>query len=270
MKKRKRKRSVFEWIVILCACAVTLFVFTALAFILVEGIPNLKEVVTSQEVRFAVWLSLWTSLLSTLICLLLGVPAAYAFTRTDMRLRRVCTVIVELPLSVPNLMIGLSLLLMFSSMPGKYLSSHGIRFIFDVKGIVLAQLMVNMPFLLRIARTSFMELDPRLETVAESLGAGRMQTFFQIMLPMAKNGILGGAVVAWSRALGEFGATLMFVGATRMKTETIPTSIYLNMATGDIGPAMACAMIILIISAVTLVLSGFFNQRPGAEKERKR
>ena len=115
-----------------------------------------------------------------------------------------------------------------------------------------------------------MELDPRLETVAESLGAGRMQTFFQIMLPMAKNGILGGAVVAWSRALGEFGATLMFVGATRMKTETIPTSIYLNMATGDIGPAMACAMIILIISAVTLVLSGFFNQRPGAEKERKR
>ena len=270
MKKRKRKRSVFEWIVILCACAVTLFVFTALAFILVEGIPNLKEVVTSQEVRFAVWLSLWTSLLSTLICLLLGVPAAYAFTRTDMRLRRVCTVIVELPLSVPNLMIGLSLLLMFSSMPGKYLSSHGIRFIFDVKGIVLAQLMVNMPFLLRIARTSFMELDPRLETVAESLGAGRMQTFFQIMLPMAKNGILGGAVVAWSRALGEFGATLMFVGATRMKTETIPTSIYLNMATGDIGPAMACAMIILIISAVTLVLSGFFNQRPGAKKERKR
>lgn len=267
MKRRNvRKRSAFEKITIVCAVTVAAFIFTALSFIVIRGLPYMGEVIFSEEVRFATRLSLGTALVSTAICLLLGIPAAYALTRTDMRFGRILAVIMELPLSIPNVMLGLSLLLMFASMPGKFLSAHGISFIYNVKGIVLAQILVNMPFLIRIVRTSFMNLDPRLETIAETLGAGSFRTFFMIMLPMAKNGVIGGAIVAWSRALGEFGATLMFVGATRMKTETLPTSIYLNMATGDIGPAMACAMIILIISGLSLVVSGFFNRKPGADR----
>ncbi len=258
------KKSVFDYITITCALIVTAFVFSALSFIVVNGVPHLGEVISSEEVRFAVGLSLETSVISTLICLIIGIPAAYALSRTDMRLRRLCGVIIELPLSIPNIMLGLSLLLMFSSVPGKFLSSSGIRFIFDVKGIIVAHILVNLPFLIRIAKTSFTDLDPKLETVAESLGAGRLKTFFLVTLPLAKNGVIGGVIVAWSRALGEFGATLMFVGATRMKTETIPTSIYLNMATGDTGAAMACAMIILLISGLSLILSSFFNKRTAA------
>lgn len=97
-----------------------------------------------------------------------------------------------------------------------------------------------------------MNIDFRYELIAGSLGAGSFKTFILVTLPLAKNSVIGAGVLAWSRALGEFGATLMLVGATRMKTETLPTSIYLNMATGDTGPAMACAMILLLISAVSL------------------
>lgn len=261
-----RKRSAFERITVICAFAVALFIFTALSFIVIRGLPYLGEVISNEEVRFATKLSISTAFISTAICLILGIPAAYALTRIDLRFRGILAVVMELPLSIPNVMLGLSLLLMFASMPGKFLSAHGISFIYNVKGIILAQLLVNMPFLIRIVRTSFMNLDPRLETIAETLGAGSFKTFFLIMLPMAKNGVIGGAIVAWSRALGEFGATLMFVGATRMKTETLPTSIYLNMATGDIGPAMACAMIILTISGASLVISGLFNRKPGAQR----
>ena len=261
MKKIKHRISGFECITVICAAMVTLFVFTALSFIVINGVPYLGEVVSSEEVQFAVGLSLKTSIISTLICAVIGIPAAYALTRTNMRLKRFCSVVIELPLSIPNIMLGLSLLLMFSSMLGKFLSENGIRFIFDVKGIIVAHILINMPFLIRIVKTSFLEIDPKLETVAESLGAGRLKTFFLVTLPLAKNGVIGGLIVAWSRALGEFGATLMFVGATRMKTETIPTSMYFNMATGDTGAAMACAMIILMISGISLVLSSFLNKK---------
>ena len=258
-----KKISVFEGVTAAVAVAVTLFIFTAMASIAVRGLPYMYEVVDSDEVRFAIALSLRTALISTMICLILGIPTAYALTRTALKCRQVMGIIIELPLSVPNIMLGLSLLLIFSSMPGKFLSAHGFNVIFDVKGIVLAHILVNLPFVIRIVKTAFMECDPRLELVAGSLGANKFKTFFLIMLPLAKNSIIGAGIIAWSRALGEFGATLMFVGATRMKTETLPTSIYLNMATGDTGPAMACAMIILIISGISLMISTILNNRTG-------
>ncbi len=255
----KRRKSAFLLLMEIIAIAVSLFIFAAMAFIVIEGMPYAKDIFFNEEVIFAVGLSLKTALVSTAICLILGIPTAYAVTRENFRFRRICDVIVELPLSIPNLMIGLSLLLMFSSIPGKFLSAHGFRVIFNVNGIVIAQLMVNLPFVVRMIKTAFMELNPRYEIIAGSLGASPTKSFFLVSLPLVKNSVLGAFILAWSRALGEFGATLMLVGATRMKTETIPTSIYLNMATGDTGPAMACAMILLIISALSLILSNVLN-----------
>lgn len=256
-----KKKSVFEGVTAIIAIVVTLFIFVAMMAIVFKGLPYIHEVIDSKEVRFAVVLSLKTAFFSTVICLILGIPTAYSLTRTSLKFKNVMGIIIELPLSVPNIMLGLSLLLMFSSVPGKFLSSYGFKVIFNVRGIVIAHILVNLPFVIRIVKTSFMECDPRLELVASSLGAGKFETFWLIMLPSVKNAIVGAGIIAWSRALGEFGATLMFVGATRMKTETLPTSIYLNMATGDIGPAMACAMIILIISGVSLLISTFLNSK---------
>lgn len=242
-----KKKSVFDGVTAIIAIAVTLFIFIAMAFVIFRGLPYMHEVADSKEVRFAIALSIKTAFISTVICLGLGIPTAYALTMTDLKCRRVMGIIIELPLSIPNIMLGLSLLLMFSSPPGKFLSAHGFRVIFDVKGIVLAHVLVNLPFVVRIVKTAMAEFDPRLELVAESLGADKFKIFSLVTLPIIKSSVIGAGIIAWSRALGEFGATLMFVGATRMKTETLPTSIYLNMATGDIGPAMACAMIILMI-----------------------
>ena len=263
MKRRKQKRSIFENIVITFAVIVTLFIFTAIMSIVFKGVPYMGEAFKSEEVKFAVNLSLKTSLLSTLLCLFFAIPTAYALTKTDMKLRKLANIIIEVPISIPNVMIGLSLLIMFSSVPGKFLSRHGISMIFNVKGIVLAQMMVNLPIVIRVIRTAFMNIDSRYQVIAGSLGATPFTTFVRIILPLARNSIISAGIIAWSRGLGEFGATLMFVGATRMKTETIPTSIFLNMATGDTGPAMACAMILLIISALSLFLTNFFNKVPG-------
>lgn len=270
MKGRKRRRSVFFMVSVLAAAVVTLFVFTAMSFVVVKGIPYLPETVKSKEVRFALGLSLRTSLISTAICMVMGIPAAYALTRKSFRAGKLFNLIVETPLSVPNIMLGLSLLLMFASVPGKALSAHGFRVIFNVNGIVLAHLLVNQPFVIRMMRTAFLNIDPRYEMIAGSLGAGNFRTFFLITLPLAKNSIIGAAVLAWSRALGEFGATLMLVGATRMKTETLPTSIFLNMATGDTGPAMACAMILLMISVISLLVTNLLNTSPEEYNENLR
>ena len=130
----------------------------------------------------------------------------------------------------------------------------------------MAHLMINLPFVIRMIKTSFLSIDPRLEWIAGSLGASPIRRFFTVTLPLAKNSIIGAGILAWSRALGEFGATLMLVGATRMKTETLPTSIYLNMATGDTGPAMAAALILLFISALSLAVSALLERRTGASR----
>ncbi|MCI8284701.1 MAG: ABC transporter permease subunit [Firmicutes bacterium] len=257
--KKIKKYTGFEAVAIIITFAVTVFIFSAMAFIVMRGVPYIGEAFRSEEVRFALGLSLRTSLTSTLICMLTGIPAAYALVKTRFAARHLFSVIIELPLSIPNIMLGLSLLLMFSSGIGRALSEHGFRVIFNVNGIIMAHILVNLPFVIRMIKTAFMNVDPKVEIVAGSLGAGRLRTFFLITLPLAKNAVIGAAILAWSRALGEFGATLMLVGATRMKTETLPTSIYLNMATGDTGPAMACAMILLAISGISLMLANFIN-----------
>ena len=258
---RKKERKYFDTVTIIIAMIVTAYIFTSLAFIVVKGVPFLPYAFQNEEVRFAVKLSVTTSLISTAICLVLGLFSAYALMRTNLPLKRFCGMVIELPLSLPNIMLGLSLMLMFASMPGKFLSAHGFPVIFSVNGIVMAHLMINLPFVIRMIKTAFMNVDPRLEWIAGSLGATPVKRFFTVTLPRAKNSIIGAGILAWSRALGEFGATLMLVGATRMKTETLPTSIYLNMATGDTGPAMASALILLLISALSLFLSALLDKK---------
>ncbi|WP_242830650.1 ABC transporter permease [Desulfitobacterium hafniense] len=183
---------------------------------------------------------------------MLAVPTAYSLTRGSFPFKKIAQIIIELPLSMPYLVLGLCLLLIFSSEFGKALRDMGFRVVFDKNGIIMAQIIVNLPYMIRLIKTAFAELDERLEIIAGMLGASRWQRFVTITLPLARNAVISAVILVWSRGLGEFGATLMVVGATRMKTETLPASIYLNMATGDIGAAMASAIIILLISFVSL------------------
>lgn len=263
-KNKKRKKSIFDKTTIAIAGLIVAGIGAALISIVIKGLPNLRESVFSKEVVFAMRLSLYTATMSTGICMILAIPTAYALTKTNMPLKKLSGMIIELPLSLPYLVLGLSLLIIFSSHPGKWLSEMGFRVIFSRNGIIAAHILVNLPFVIRILRIAFEGVDGRLELIARMLGATKAQSFWTITLPLAKHTILGAAILAWSRALGEFGATLMLVGATRMKTETLPASIYLNMATGEIGSAMASAVILLSISVASLLV---FNSMSPSEKE---
>jgi molybdate transport system permease protein len=177
-----------------------------------------------------------------------------------MPFKKIVQVIMELPLSLPYLVLGLCLLIVFSSDLGKALKELGFKVVFDKNGIIMAQLIVNLPFAVRFMRTAMSDVDIRLEFIAGTLGASRWIRFRTILLPLCRQSIIAMVVLVWSRALGEFGATLMLVGVTRMKTETLPASIYLNISTGDNGMAMASAILILIISAVTLTITSILSR----------
>ena len=255
MKRKLIKLSMFELFnMIICMLVIAFIALTILAIIF-KGIPSIKGAVLSDEVQFSIKLSLFTACFSTLLCILLALPTAYTLVRTKFPLRKFAQIILELPLSMPYLVLGLGLLIIFSTDYGKALRDLGFKVVFDKNGIIMAQTIVNLPYAIRLIKTAFIEVDERLEYIAGILGASKWKRFITIVLPLSKNAIISAIILIWSRGLGEFGATLMLVGATRMKTETLPTSIYLNMATGDMSAAMASAMIILFISSVSLFIT---------------
>lgn len=260
MKKRK-SINLFDHISVIITMGVVLFISIALLSIIVGGIPYLKDAFVSEEIRFSIGLSIYTATISTLVIVLLTIPCAYALTRTRMPFKRVFQVVMELPLSLPYLVLGLCLLIVFSSDFGKALKEIGFQVVFDKKGIIMAQIMVNLPFAIRLMKTSMTETDTRLEFIAGTLGASRWKRFTTILLPLCKPSVIMLVILVWSRALGEFGATLMLVGVTRMKTETLPASIYLNISTGDNGAAMASAIILLMIAILSMILTTFLDRK---------
>ncbi|MDO4290651.1 MAG: ABC transporter permease [Eggerthellaceae bacterium] len=265
-KHRGRRRDVFPGVSIVVATCVLLFVGSAVVAIVLGGATHLSEAVTSAEVLFSLRMSVVTSTISTIICLALALPTAYALTRTNMPFKRAAEVLMELTLSLPYILLGFALLLIFSSPVGKALKEVGFGVVFEPTGIVMAQLIVNLPFAIRMVRTAFAEVNPRMEFVAKTLGATSGEVFRTIILPICRNSLISTFVLTWARGMGEFGATLMLVGVTRMRTETLPGSIYLSISTGNTETAMATAMIMLLLSAATLVVANALNKPIGSTR----
>lgn len=265
-KRCRRKHDFFTGLSIAVCILSLVFVGSAIAAIVIGGISHFGQAVTSAEVLFSLRMSFTTSTISTALCLLLSLPTAYALTRTDMPCKRAAEVLLELTLSLPYILLGFALLLIFSSPFGAALKSAGFAVVFEPTGIVFAQLIVNLPFSIRMVRTALGDVNPRMEFVAETLGASRGEVFRTIILPQCRNSIISTFVLTWARGMGEFGATLMLVGVTRMKTETLPGSIYLSISTGNNDTAMATAMIMLLVSAATLVVANVLNKQVGAAR----
>jgi len=260
MNSRNKNRGLFSIFSIVVALLVIFFIGSAIAAIIIKGLPCFAEAVTSEEIRFACGLSFTTATISTVIVTLLALPTAYALTRTNMPFKRLSGVLVELTLSLPYLLLGLSLLIIFSSDFGKALKAYGIKIVFSKAGIVMAQILVNLPYAVVLIRTAFEAVDPRMEFIAGTLGASESRAFLTILLPITESSLISAFILTWSRALGEFGATLMLVGITRMKTETLPGSIYLSISTGNNDTAMATATLMLLISGVTMAAANLLNQ----------
>lgn len=248
------------------ALAITLLLFliitgTLLGLVLYSPLPLLAASLTSPEMRFAILLSLVTSTVSTLVCIALAVPVAYALARYDFFGKRVATLVLTLPLTLPPLVAGIALLLFFGTTPwGRALDAAGFVVIFSPLGIIVAEVFVNLPYMVRIMRSAFASINPRFEHVAKTLGCTETGAFFHVSLPMARHGLIAGTVITWSKAMGEFGAVLMLAGATTMRTETLPIALYLNISTGDVDLAVAAATILILISLATLCIVEYLDR----------
>lgn len=261
-------RDWFSLFSVMITLLVILFIGSAIIAIIIGGLPDFFETIRSREVLFAFRLSLITSTISSILVMLLAMPSAYTLTRIQTPGSRLCELLIELTLSLPYLLLGLSLLIIFSSPAGKWLKSMGFQVVFAPAGIVMAHVLVNLSYAIRMIKTAFADSDKRLEYIARTLGASRFRSFTTILLPMCKKNLVSTFILTWSRAMGEFGATLMLVGITRMKTETLPGSIYLSISTGDPKAAMSTAVLMLFLSAAAMLLS-HLTENSGLNRVRK-
>lgn len=207
----------------------------------------------SKEIQFAISLSLTTSIISTLCCCVVAIPCAYLLSRKKFFCNAFVDILVELPIAFPPLVAGVGLLILFGPILGNHLAKIGLKFVFTIEGIIISQFFVAVPFSVKLMKNTFQEIDPRYEVVGRTLKAHPFETFWRITLPLARKGIIGMISLTWARILGEFGATMMLVGATRFKTETLPNALYLNMVDGNLDMVIATAIIFLIIGFSVLI-----------------
>ena len=172
--------------------------------------------------------SLSVGLASTLLILPFGIALAWLFARKEWPLKSALETIVLLPLVMPPVSTGLILLKIFGrrSPVGQWLYERGVEIVFNWKGVLIAMAVMSFPLLVRSVRTSFSEVNPRFEQIAATLGASSLRIFFVITFPLAYKGIIAGALLAFSRALGEFGATILLAGNIPGKTQTLSLAIY--------------------------------------------
>ena len=203
----------------------------------------------------ALLLSVTTTFISLSIILVFGTPLAWWLARTETRTARVVETLVELPIVIPPAVAGLALLLAFGrqGLIGPWLLSAGIQTSFSAAAVVLAQTFVAAPFYVQAATSSFASLDPNLLIVARTLGATPTRVLFRIALPIARRGLVAGAALAWARALGEFGATLMFAGNLPGRTQTLPLAVYTALES-DLRAAQALAVLLVLVAMALLFL----------------
>jgi molybdate transport system permease protein len=203
----------------------------------------------------ALKLSLATSTLTISIVILAGTPIAYINARFNYLGKEMADTLIDLPVIMPPAVAGIALLMAFGRMGilGHYLNAFGISIAFTTLAVIIAQVFVSSPFYIRQARTSFEDVDPAFENAARTLGASGVYTFFRVSLPIACNGLVSGAIMAFARSLGEFGATIMFAGNFQGRTQTMPLAIYTAMQ-GDLDVSLCLALILVIISFLVIAI----------------
>ena len=211
-------------------------------------------VLTSKFIRHALWMSIWTSCATTLIALLFAVPMGYSLSRFHFPGHILADAIVDLPIVFPPLVAGLTLLVFFSqTSPGRWIQEDlGIEFVFQPKGIVLCQFVAAASFAIRSAKTAFDDVDRRYENVALTLGCTQWGSFRRVCLPLARNGIIAGGILTWSRAFGLFGPLMIFVGSFRGRTEVLSTTIFLEQSVGNLEVALAIALLLIVVALIAV------------------
>jgi molybdate transport system permease protein len=247
------------WWLSLSGSVMLLFLLVPLVLLLLRPILDgtLGEFLNNSAVGKALELSLITTAITLLLAVLLGTPLAYLLARKRFPGHKIIDTLLDLPMVLPPAVAGVALLITFGRRGwiGEWLDRQfGLTIGFTTIAVVMAQLFVAAPFYIKAARVGFESVDKSLETVSASLGCSGVRTFWRVTVPLALPAILGGMVMTWARALGEFGATIMFAGNFEGKTQTMPLAIYAAFdGKGGLSEAVTLSVILVVVSFAVLI-----------------
>jgi molybdate transport system permease protein len=243
-----------RWVVLPAALGALLVVLPVASLLTRVDVGSLWPLLTSPGARDALWLSLRTSVVATLLCVVLGVPLALLLARASFPGRRVVRALLLLPLVLPPVVGGLALLTLLgrSGLLGGALDALGMRVPFTTAAVVLAQAFVALPFLVLTLDGALRSHDTAHEDVAATLGARPTRVLLRVTLPALAPALVSGTVLAFARALGEFGATITFAGALQGITQTLPLEIYLQRSS-DPDAAVALSLVLVVVALVIIV-----------------
>ncbi|MDQ1257387.1 MAG: molybdate transport system permease protein [Candidatus Hydrogenedentes bacterium] len=217
---------------------------------------------TEPALRHALMLSLVTSVISAAIALALAIPSGYLLSRYRVPGWRILDLLFYLPIALPPLVMGVALLIFFQTLPGRLIQRYLCEFTFSAPGIVLAQTISSTAFATRICKLAFDNISPKLPGVARTLGATRWQAFLHVELAEARSGLIEAFLLAWTIAFGAFGPIALFCGITRMRTEILSSSVFLEFSVGNLDRALVVSLWMVALAGTALVLVRGRGKRP--------
>jgi molybdate transport system permease protein len=251
------RRSWFAGLALVAALATVAFLLVPVIAVFANVSPSrLVDALGEESAREALLLSLKVTLIALAIVVVIGTPTAYLLAARDFPGRSVVLTIIELPLVMPPAVAGIALLAAFGphGILGGAVSALGIELVFQTAGVIVALVFVSAPFFLRQAIAAFAAVDGRLLEAARTLGASPFRAFATVAVPSARGGLASGVALSWGRALGEFGATLLFAGSLQGVTRTAPLAIFSAFAEpGGFVAALALSAVLILVSAALLL-----------------
>jgi molybdate transport system permease protein len=226
---------------------------------------NLLDALASPQLQYAMKLSLLSCSITAILSVMVAVPLGYLLSRYSFPGRRLLDALLDIPIVLPPLVIGLSLLILFSrkihgaSLEDRIERIFGVGFVYHVPSVVLAQFSVAAAFAVRTMRVTFDQINPRSEQVALTLGATRSQAFWWVVLPEARRGMITALTLAWARSLGEFGPLLIFCGMTEFRTEVLSVGVWAELSIGRTDAAVAVSLLMIIAAVIVLVIVRWFG-----------
>lgn len=226
-----------------------LFLTLPLVALVLRAVPLGPEAWRNETTLAALQLSLTTATISALLALFVGTPVAYLLARESFRGKAVVDTLIDLPMVLPPAVAGIALLMAFGrrGLVGPTLSAFGIELPFTTAAVIIAETFVAAPFYVRSAKAGFGAVDRKLEYMSASLGVSNLKTFIRITVPLAAPALVSGLLMTWARALGEFGATIMFAGNFPGRTQTMPLAIYSGLES-NLDSALALSVILVVVS----------------------
>ena len=242
------------------ALYIGLIAILILADLRYTSLNDFRDALTKPEIQAAFWLTLQTCTVAGVLSIWVAVPLGYLLSRHRFPGHWLVDTLIDIPIVLPPLVLGLSLLILFHlSLNGWVIETwfrEDLKFpvSFRWPAVVLAQFAVSCAFAVRTMRVTFDQIDRRPEDVARTLGCTRLEAFFQIALPQSIKGMVAAFTIAWARALGEFGPIIVFAGSTRFRTEVLSTTVFLELSIGNLEAAVAVSLLMVAMAMVILLI----------------